>query len=233
MYRSCSNGTLTVVMNISVLERDLFIAGKERATGERIPVLDPATGRTLAEIGQALRRSEFDTATVLFALHQRGLLGVDRSHEAQPLPDPVTTIKQLLTSAGRHFTDRNYDAAIVEYEQALAVDRLNQNAKKGLVAAFDARNRARAIRTVPLDSVPALCVALHTLTHQRLEPQEGFVLSRLGSELDVRSVLKICPMPEEEVLLILAELRRKGVIEFRPVLAAARDTGSFRKGGGR
>ena len=66
MYRSCSNGTLTVVMNISVLERDLFIAGKERATGERIPVLDPATGRTLAEIASA---SKADVDDAVEAAH--------------------------------------------------------------------------------------------------------------------------------------------------------------------
>jgi hypothetical protein len=191
-----------------------------------------ATGKTLAEISIEMRRSEFDTATLMFALHQRGLVDVDLGREAQPLPDPVATVKELLTRAGRSFTDRNYDGAIRAYEEALAIDRLNQHAKKGLVAAFDARNRAQAIRSVPMEAVPVICVALKTLTTERLDPQEGFVLSRLNGELDVRSVLKICPLPEEEVLLILAQLRDKGVIEFRRLRPSA-NVAPLRRGAGR
>jgi aldehyde dehydrogenase (NAD+) len=53
-------------MNLSVLERDLFIAGQERATEARIPVLDPATGRTLAEIASA---SNADVDDAVAAAH--------------------------------------------------------------------------------------------------------------------------------------------------------------------
>jgi hypothetical protein len=190
-----------------------------------------ATGMTLAEISIEMRRSEFETANLLFALHQRGLVEIDASREAKPLPDPVTTVKELLTRAGRCFTDKNYDSAIRAYEEALAIDRLNQAAKKGLVAAFDARHRVQAIRSVPLEGIPVVAVALKTLTTERLDPQEGFVLSRLNGELAVREILKICPLPEEEVLLILAALRDKGVIEFRRVRPAA--VAPLRRGAGR
>jgi hypothetical protein len=192
-----------------------------------------AVGKTLAEISIEMRRSEFETAMLLCALHERGLIEIDTSREIEPLPDPVTTVKELLTRAGQCFTDRNYDLAIRAYEEALAIDRLNQAAKKGLVAAFDARHRVQAIRSVPLEAVPVIAVALQTLTMERLDPQEGFVLSRLNGDLDVREILKICPLPEEEVLLILAQLRDKGVIEFRRVRPTAAMATPLRRGAGR
>jgi hypothetical protein len=192
-----------------------------------------AAGMSLAEISIEMRRSEFETTTLFFSLHERGLVEIDTSREIQPLPDPVTTVKELLTRAGRCFTDRNYESAIRAYEEALAIDRLNQTAKKGLVAAFDARSRAQAIRSVPPEAVPVICLALKTLTAERLDPQEGFVLSRLNGDLDVREILKICPLPEEEVLLILAQLRDKGVIEFRRVRPSAAAAAPLRRGAGR
>ena len=79
----------------------------------------------------------------------------------------------------------------------LALDRLNQNAKKGLMAAIEARDRERTMKKVPLDKVPALTMDMAALTRENFDPQEGFVLSRVNGEWDVQSILKLCPMDEE------------------------------------
>ena len=49
---------------------------------------------------------------------------------------------------------------------------------------------------------------------EKFDPREGFVLSRVNGEWDVQSILKICPMPEEEALLIFARLFERKVIEL-------------------
>jgi hypothetical protein len=175
-----------------------------------------AGGKSLAEISLELRRSEFETAAFVFDLHKRGAVIVDK---AEPEPkgdtDPVRAIQDLLAEAYQKLQERRYDVALHAYEQVLALDRLNQHAKKGLIAVAEARSRDRALRSVDLDKVPVLTMDLLTLTSQNFEPQEGFVLSRVNGQWDVKSILKLCPMAEEEAIMIFARLLERKVIELR------------------
>jgi tetratricopeptide (TPR) repeat protein len=172
------------------------------------------SGRTLAEISLELRRSEFDAASLMFDLTARGVVAVDQILDATVGADPVGAIKDLLAIADQRFEARRYDSALEAYEEVLTLDRLNQNAKKGVLAVTEARGRERALSTVKLDKVPVLRIALVDLTRENIDPQEGFLLSRINGEWDVRSILKICPMSEESALLIFARLASRGIIDF-------------------
>ena len=181
------------------------------------PVLElAAEGRTIAEISLEIRRSEFETAALLFDLHARGLVKVDKTRaEAEAAPsDPVGAIHALLALAYERLQEKRFDAARKAYEDVLALDRLNQNAKKGLIATYEARQQEKALTSVPRDSVPQLAVDIVSLTKEKLDPQEGFVLSRINGEWDVQSILKLCPMGEEETLLIFARLLERNVIRL-------------------
>ena len=173
-----------------------------------------AAGKTLAEISLELRRSEFDAAALLFDLHARGLLAVERAAAESQGSDPIGATQELLTLAYRRLEERRYDSAIKAYEEVLALDRLNQYAKKGLIAAQEARDRESLALTVPREKVPRLTVDLATLTRQNLDPHEGFVVSRVNGEWDVQSILRLCPMAEDETLLIFARLIDRKLIEL-------------------
>ena len=173
------------------------------------------TGRTLAAIALETRRSEFDTAARAFELHQRGLLAVAQVHDTLPVGDATTLIRELLSKAAERYVQKRYDSAMEAYEQVLAVDRLNQDAKKGLISVVEARTRARAVRNVHLDEIPMLLLGFKELTMQDLDAQEGFVVSRVNGQWDVRSILKLCPMTEDDALMIFARLLERGVIELR------------------
>ena len=41
------------------------------------------------------------------------------------------------------------------------------------------------------------------------------MLSRINGQWDVRSLLKLCPMPEEDVLLIFSRLLDRQVIDLK------------------
>jgi hypothetical protein len=173
------------------------------------------SGKSLAEIGLEMRRSDFETASLLFELHQRGAVAVD---QATPLPravDAVGAIQDLLALAYQRLQERRYDAALKAYEEVLGIDRLNQNAKKGLLLVSEARDRERALRSVPLTKIPVLAVDLATLTRENFDPHEGFVLSRVNGQWDVQSILKLCPMSEEDALLIFAHLLERNAIVLR------------------
>jgi hypothetical protein len=173
-----------------------------------------ASGRSLAEIALETRRSEFDAAALLFGLFGRGLIAVVDPGEATAPLNTVEAIKERLALAYQRLQERRYDAAIRAYEDVLALDRLNQHAKKGLIAVAEARARDRALRRVPLDKVPVLKMDLQALTKENFDPQEGFVISRVNGEWDVRSILKLCPMAEEDALLIFTRLLERKVIEL-------------------
>jgi hypothetical protein len=174
-----------------------------------------AAGKTLAEIGLELRRSDFETASLVYGLHQRGALAVDQVREESKSPDPIGAIEALLTLAYQRLQEHRYDAALQAYEDVLALDRLNQNAKKGVLVAKEAKDRDRALKSIPLAKVPVLTVDLVSLTRENFDPLEGFVLSRVNGQWDVQSILKLCPIKEEDALLIFARLLERKVIELR------------------
>jgi hypothetical protein len=172
-------------------------------------------GKTLAQIALEMRRSDFDTAHMMFELYQRGVIAVDQVRQASTASDPIGAIQDLLTLAYERLQEKRFDAAIKAYEQVLELDRLNQNAKKGLLAATEARGREKALRSVSLDKVPHLTMALGELTQQQFDPHEGFVISRVNGQWDVQSILKLCPMSEEDALLIFSRLLDRKVLELR------------------
>ena len=83
-----------------------------------------------------------------------------------------------------------------------------------LVISIDGRGRTRSWRLVPRDKISRLLVPLAELTQEKVDPRESFVLSRFNGEWDVQSILKICPMPEDEAVLIFSRLVERKVIEF-------------------
>jgi hypothetical protein len=174
-----------------------------------------AEGRTLEQIAVHTRRSRFETALFLHDLCERGLLAVDHVADESAVTDSSSAIIELLKVAAALLQEAKFDAAFEAYENVLALDGLNQEAKKGLLAAAEARRRARLVRKVDPEKIPVLCVPTSVLSTQKFDSHEGFVLSRINGEWDVRSILKLCPMPEEDILLIFARLLDRKVITLR------------------
>jgi hypothetical protein len=178
-------------------------------------VLDlAADGRTVTEMSLEIRRSEFETAEVLFDLHSRGFVEVGEVRGEPPPADPVGAIQALLALAYQRLQEKRFDAAQKAYEDVLALDRLNQNAKKGLIATVEARKHQRSRQRVDPTKVPVLAVDLAALTRETLDPQEGFVLSRVNGEWDVQSILKLCPMGEDAALLIFGRLLERKLVRL-------------------
>jgi hypothetical protein len=173
-----------------------------------------AAGKTLAAIALEIRHSEFETALLLEGLIDRGALIATEGRPDSGL-DPVGAIAALLSVAEQWTKDRRYDAALEAYEQVLAMDGINQVAKKGLIAVAEARKQEQVARLVPLDKVPVLKMASMALTKEKFDSQEGFVLSRINGQWNVQSILKLCPMPEVDALHIFARLLDRKVIELQ------------------
>lgn len=194
-----------------------------RVAEDTASVTDPALrqfvdlagrGRTLAAISLETRRSEYETTMLAASLCDDRILFVDKVKEGAPETDPVGVITSGLNEAAMLLKEGRFDAAREAYEQVLAVDGVNQAAKKGLIAVVEARHRAKTAKKIPLDKVPCLRLTAVALASQDFDPQEGFVLSRINGQWDVRSILKLCPFPEDDTILIFSRLLDRGVIEL-------------------
>ena len=195
-----------------------------RLTADPVSITNPARrqildlaawGKTLAGISLESRRSEYETTLLIAGLCDDGVLVVDRVEAGAPEGDPVGIILTLLAGADMRLKEGRFGAALEAYERVLVLDRLNQAAKKGLLAVAEARQKAKTAKRIPLGKVPVLRLTAMQLSQQHFDPQEGFVLSRINGAWDVRSLLKLCPMPEEDVLLIFSRLLDRQVIALR------------------
>ena len=170
-----------------------------------------AAGKTLEEIGLEMRLSRFEAADLLDGLCERGVLVVE-GIAAEESTDTVGIIQGLLAGAELRLGEGRLSQALEAFEEVLSLDRLNQQAKKGLVAVSEARERERRLRRVPMEKVPVLMMGAMTLTTAKFDAQEGFLLSRINGQWNVQSILKVCPMPEEEALQIFVRLLDRKVI---------------------
>lgn len=173
-----------------------------------------AAGKTLAAISLETRRSHYETTLRLHALVERGVLVPDPSPGDGREIDPVGTIQALLASAAELRRENRYDAALALYEEALVLDRLDQEARKGLWAAREEQRQFKLAVRLPRDKVPVARVGAVALTRESFDSQEGFVLSRINGQWNVGAIVKLCPMPEADALAILLRLLERGVIEL-------------------
>jgi hypothetical protein len=177
-------------------------------------------GRTLEEISLEIHRSDFDTACLFRELYEAGLVAVDKVLAEPPPSQRILAIKGMLDQGEKQFLDGKLVDARRSFENVIYLDRLNQRAKKGLMAVSEAETRRPRHQTassvITLDSVPMLRGDLASLTQERLDPREGFLLSRVNGEWSVRSILKVCPMAEEDALELLAGLVSRQLIAIKP-----------------
>ncbi len=174
-----------------------------------------AAGKSLAAISLEMRRSPFATALILERLCDSDALVVDQVRSGILEKDPVAAIENLLKAADLFAKERRFDAAQHSYEEVVRLDGVNQRAKKGLIAVSEAREREKITRKLPLDKKPVLRMSSLALTKEHFDSQEGFVLSRVNGQWDLRSILKLCPLPEDEALMIFVRLLDRDVIELQ------------------
>jgi len=65
------------------------------------------------------------------------------------------------------------------------------------------------------NAIPELAIPVAELTERTFSPQEGFVISRINGQWDVKSIMKISPMKELDVMMIFQRMLKSGVIKWK------------------
>lgn len=172
-------------------------------------------GKNLAEIALELHAVDFYAASRLLDLYQRRLVSVARVPDEIPFEKQVEELREQLRVGVVCFNAGQHREALDAFETALKLDPQNKYARLFVIKIKRIMKDSEATSQIPLDGVPVLKCSLSEIAKMELDPQEGFVLSRINGEWDVKSIVKICPMSEQEILIIFKRLFDERLIEFQ------------------
>jgi tetratricopeptide (TPR) repeat protein len=199
----------TFVVDRAAVEADGSLTDEDRRVVELVE-----RGKNLAEIALELHAVEFYAASRLLELYERKLVRVREAPEEIDYAAQVTALREKLRNGVGLYNSGQYDKALESFEEALTLDPQNKYARLFVLKIRRILDDLEKVAEIPLTGVPRLRVTLVELAGLDLDPQEGFVLSRVNGEWDVDSITKICPMGEQEVLIIFKRLLDQGLIEF-------------------
>ncbi len=175
---------------------------------------------SVAEICYQMHASAFHVYGQLYTLISEGVARVagEKAEEAPPplseiedLPESVT---EMVWSAERKMESDPEEA--LRIIQAALQQQPNSPEAQALLPTAEEKYVKHVYETSGLSprSVPQLKISPADLTDQQIDPQEGFVLSRINGSWDIQAILSICPFREADCLRMIKKLRERGVIGF-------------------
>ncbi len=174
---------------------------------------------SVAEICYNMHASPFDVYGQLHDLVSKGIAHVsgevpESFSPGTGLVDLPETGPELLAAAQVHLKEGDAVSALSTIQGILEREPNNSEARSLLPVAEE--KLIKQLYTAPLlpDAVPKLLIPADSLSEQHLEPQEGFLLSRINDEWDVKSILSICPFREVDSLRMIKTLLDRRIIGF-------------------
>jgi hypothetical protein len=175
---------------------------------------------SVAEICYQMHASAFHVYGQLYTLISEGVARVagEKAEEAPPplseiedLPESVT---EMVWSAERKLESDPEEA--LRIIQAALQQQPNSPEAQALLPTAEEKYVKHVYEASGLSprSVPQLKISPADLTDQQIDPQEGFVLSRINGSWDIQAILSICPFREADCLRMIKKLRERGVIGF-------------------
>jgi tetratricopeptide (TPR) repeat protein len=172
-------------------------------------------GKNLSEIALELHAVDFYAAERLLDLCERGCIYVAKTPEELPYEHEVQKLRDRLGEGLKSFQQGEHAKALKAFEAALEIDP-HSKANLFVDKLSSMVEDAETIKKVPREGVPVVKISLEELEKLSITPQEGFVLSRISGEWDIRSILKICPLAELEILKIVKGFLDRSIIELNP-----------------
>ena len=177
---------------------------------------------TVAEICYHMHASAFHVYGQLYTLVSEGVArvaGEAPEESAAPVAVEVEDLPESVTEmvwAAERKLEEDPEAALLIVQKALQQQQNNPEAQSLLPMAEEKFvKRVYEKGGISSRSVPHLRVSPSELTNQQIDPQEGFVLSRINGTWDIQSILSICPFREADCLRMIQKLVERGVVEIK------------------
>ena len=176
---------------------------------------------SVAEICYHMHSSAFHVYGQLYTLISEGLARVV-GELPEDLPPPVKEVEDLPESvtemvwSAERKLENDPEAALDIVQKALQQQPNNPEAQALLPAAEEKFvKRVYESGAIGPKSVPHLRVSPSDLMTQQIDPQEGFVLSRINGSWDIQSILSICPFREADCLKMIKKLMERGIVVIK------------------
>ena len=172
---------------------------------------------TAAEICYNMHTSLFHACALLFDLVAKDVIklaGEVTTEEAADISDLKLpqTVPELLALAHSELKEDNAENALAIIQGVLEQEPQNTEARR-LQEEAEKKFIAHVYRNgLSPRAVARMLVTPEQLEHERLGPQEGFVLSRINGESDIESILAVCPFREADCLRMIKKLLDSGII---------------------
>lgn len=175
---------------------------------------------SVAEICYHMHASAFHVYGQLYTLIREGVARIAGempedapgvSVDIEDLPESVT---EMVWVAERKL-ETDPEAALQIIQEVLQQQPNNPEAQALLPAAEEKYVKQVYVSSgLTPRSVPQLSISPTEMTNLQMDPQEGFVLSRINGAWDIQSILSICPFREADCLRMIMSLNQRGVIKF-------------------
>jgi Domain of unknown function (DUF4388) len=171
--------------------------------------------RTIADIILEAHASEFNVCQVLYALTQKGYLGITRKEKPlKAVGRPAYTPDALMAAAKELLKSGDAEGALVILEKARSGASKNPEIN-ALIQVAEEHFIERAYRHyLPPGKIPILRRSLESLVSEDLSPEEVFLVSRVNGSWDLRSIISISPLREVDALRAFKKLRERAIIDL-------------------
>jgi len=173
---------------------------------------------SVAEICYHMHASAFHVYGQLYDLIGKGVARIagelpEDSRNSNTIPEDLPeSVTEMIWSAQRKL-DEDPEGALLIVQRVLQEEPKNVEAQN-LLPDVEGKFIKHVFATTKIgpDSVPKLLISPNDLTNQQMDPQEGFVLSRINGSWDVQSILSICPFRDADCLRMIKDLVERGVV---------------------
>ncbi len=172
---------------------------------------------SVAEICYHMHASTFHVYGQLFELVSKGIARVTgelpegKGLKVAAIEDLPESATEMVWSAARKL-EEDPEAALLIVQKALQAEPKNAEAQAMLPTAEEMFIRRVYETEISPSAIPKLLVSPFDLTDQQIDPQEGFILSRINGSWDIQSILSICPFREADCLRMIRSLLHRGII---------------------
>ena len=180
-----------------------------------VPYIDGQ--RSIEEIALQTHNAEFNVSKLVCDGLRSGTMRLAelRPKPSAPASAPTGSEIDHFLQRGRAQLKDDPQAAYRLFKAAHELDPSDGRTADAMREAEREIKEALARDGVSVGKVPELSIPLQALTQRSFSPQEGFVLSRINGQWDVKAIMKISPMKELDVLMIFQKLRRDEVIRWK------------------
>jgi len=174
--------------------------------------------RTVEEIALHTHNAEFNVSRLVFEGMRAGTMGLVEASARRRVATGGAAAEEeveLFLQRGMAQLQRDPQAAYRMFKVASDLNPADGRAAEGIRDAERIIKQSLEKDGIKGEKVPELAIPISEITERTFSPHEGFVLSRINAQWDVKSIMKISPIRELEVLMIFQKFLKDGVIRWK------------------